>query len=196
MSESSPPNYGQGAPPAGPQAPRSPVSDKSASHAKGSLAAPINALAILQALRRRWLAASLLGTLAAAAVFAAVWFFLPPPKYTASTKFLIPIKPQGTLYDHPEGKTEFEAFAATQVALIKSQMVLTAALRQPQIARLEEVHQAPDPVAWLEKEVRIDNPNGREILRLSVESADRETCKALVTAVSTAYLQEVANEAN
>jgi succinoglycan biosynthesis transport protein ExoP len=196
MSESNPTNHGQTAPPSGPNAPRSPVLNNNASHAKGSLAAPINAIAILKALRRRWLAASLLGTLAAAAVFAAVWFFLPPPNYTASTKFLIPIKPQGTLYDHPEGKTEFDSFAATQVAIIKSQMVLNAALRQPEIARLEEVHKAPDPVAWLEKEVRIDNPNGREILRLSVESADRETCKALVAAVSAAYLQEVANEAN
>ena len=39
-------------------------------------------------------------------------------------------------------------------------------------------------------------PNGPEILRLSIESVDRETCKTLLTAVSTAYLQEVANEAN
>ncbi len=196
MSESNPTINGQAAPQAAPQAPRPPISDKQATHARGSLAAPINAIAILKALQRRWLAASLLGALAAAAVFAAIWFFLPPPNYTAATKFLIPIKPQGTLYDHPEGKTGFEDFEANQTAIIKSQMVLNAALRQPQIAGLEEVHKAPEPVTWLEQKIRIDNPNGREILRLSVESADRETCKALVTAVSTAYLQEVANEAN
>jgi polysaccharide biosynthesis transport protein len=196
MSAPDPTNPRHAVPSAGQNAARPAASGKNATHAKGSLAAPINALAILKALRRRWLAASLLGTLAAAAVFAAVWVFLPPPKYTASTKFLIPSKPQGTLFDHPEAKTEFATFEDTQMAIIKSQMVLNAALRQPQVGRLEEVRKAADPVAWLEKEIRIDYPNGREILRLSVDSDGPEACKALVTAVSTAYLLEVANEAN
>ena len=82
------------------------------------------------------------------------------------------------------------------MAVIKSQMVLNAALRQPQVGRLDEVRKAADPVAWLEKEIRIDFPNGREILRLSIDSDDREACKTLVTAVTAAYLEEVANEAN
>src|SRR5438067_13495280 len=74
---------------------------------KGHASPPLNALAILKALRRRWLAAALLGAVAAGAVFAGVWYFLPPPKYCATAKFLIPSKPEGTLYDHPEAKTEF-----------------------------------------------------------------------------------------
>src|SRR5439155_24900140 len=48
---------------------------------------------------------------------------------------------------------------------------------------------------WLEKEIHIDFPNGREILRLTIYSDDDKTCKALVTAVSTAYLQEITNAA-
>lgn len=200
MSPSDPNNYGSAAPQAAHASARPSASGNTTSHAKGTPtpAPPINALAILKALRRRWLAASLLGTLAAAAVFAAVWYLLPPPKYTASAKFLIPSKPEGTLYDHPEAKTEFASFEDTQMAVLKSPVVLNRALnalKQPQVAGLEDLHHAADPVAWLEKEVHIDFPNGREILRLSVDAENQEACKALVAAVSKSYLEEIANEA-
>ncbi len=185
-----------GAPPGSPtQSNGRPVSSGHGSAvAKGLHSTPINALAILTALRRRWLAAALLGVVAAGATFAAVWCFLPPPQYCASVKFLIPSKPESTLYEHPEAKTEFSTFEDTQMAIIKGQMVLNAALRQPQVAHLPELHKATDPVDWLEKQIHIDFPNGREILRLSIYSDDAETCKVLVNAVSTAYLQEISNE--
>ncbi len=185
-----------GTPPGPPaQSGASPISSgKSPGLAKGLHSNPINALAILKAVRRRWLAATLLGVLAAGAAGAAVWFLLPPPQYCASVKFLIPSKPEGALFEHPEAKAEFSSFEDTQMAIIKGQMVLNAALRQPQVAHLKELQKARDPVEWLEQQIHIDFPNGREILRLSISSDDAETCKVLVNAVSKAYLDEISNE--
>jgi capsular exopolysaccharide synthesis family protein len=184
---------------------RSAHSSHNAVQGKGPVAAPLNALAILKALRRRWLAAALLGVLAAGAAFAGVWYFLPPPQYCAAVKFRIPSKPDSTLYEHPEAKTEFSTFEDTQVATIKSQNVLNAALDQPirgsealahfqKIGRLPDLRRAPDQTAWLEKEIHIDYPNGKEILRLSIYADDADTAKVLVSAVSAAYLQEISNQ--
>ncbi len=185
--------------PAAPAAPAGPivrpVSSRSGTvPAKAAYAAPVNAVGILKALRRRWLVAVLLGLLAAGPIFAAVWYFLPPPPYCAAAKFLIPSKPDSTLYEHPEAKTEFEAFEDTQVATIKSQMVLNAALRKTESAHLAGIPKGVDQVEWLEKEIHIDFPNGREILRLSLYSDNQETCKSLVNAVAAAYLEELTNE--
>ena len=162
--------------------------------AKSLAADPINAINILKALRRRWLGGILLGLVLAGAAFAAVWYFLPPPPFCASTKFLIPSKPHGTLYDHPEGGGDLSAFLDTQMATIKSQMVLNAALRRVQTGRLKGIPAGVDPVDWLQKQIRVDMPNGKEILRLSMYSDDQETCKTLVTAVSAAYLEEITNQ--
>ena len=126
---------------------------------------------------------------------AAVWYFLPPAPYTASAKFRIETHPEGTLYDHPEGRTDFSNYEQMQVALLKGQMVLNAALKQPKVAQLPEVRRAVDPVDWLEKEIHIDFANGQEILHLTISSDDKETCKILVDAVSAAYLQEVGSAA-
>ena len=64
------------------------------------------------------------------------------------------------------------------MAIIKGQMVLNAAL-PAQGRPTPEVHKAADPVEWLEKEIHIDFPNGREILHLTISSDDAETCKIL-----------------
>ncbi|HVS36739.1 MAG TPA: polysaccharide biosynthesis tyrosine autokinase [Gemmataceae bacterium] len=165
-----------------------------------ALSPPLNAWALLEALRRRWLAALVLGVLAAAAVGAAIWYFLPPAPYTASAKFRIESKPEGTIYDHPEGKTDFGNYEQMQVALIKGQMVLNNALKSEfeqrpgvkvPVAQLPEVRKAVDPVDWLEKQVHIDFPNGQEILHLTISSDDKDVCKILVDALSAAYLDEV-----
>jgi capsular exopolysaccharide synthesis family protein len=148
----------------------------------------------LKALRRRWLAAALLGVLAAAVVGPAVWYFLPPGKYTAVAKLRMESKPTGTLFEHPEGKADFTTFQQTQVGVIKGQLVLNTALRDPKVAALKDVREQADPVSWLEKEVRVEFPNGPEIARVSISSDDPEACKALADAVVNAYLQEVTNQ--
>jgi polysaccharide biosynthesis transport protein len=150
-----------------------------------------NIIALLRALRRRWVLASSLGLTLGVLGAAAVWFFLPPAKNTANVQLLINTEKDGKLHQHPDSIGEsYEAYQSKQVHLIRGRMVLNAALRQPGIAQLALFQKVTDPIEWLEHEVRVDYPS-REILRITVAGEDLEELKTLVEAVKRAYMSEV-----
>jgi capsular exopolysaccharide synthesis family protein len=159
-----------------------------------ALQAGPNAVALLQALRRRWGPACALGLLLAGAVTAVVWHFLPPPKQSASAKIYMPVDPEGKLYKHPEWSPNFNQFQQTQMALIKSRLVLNAAVRNPKVASLSVIRHNADPVAWLERELRIDFPSGNEVARISLQGDYAPHLQVIVDAVVDAYLLEVVDK--
>jgi capsular exopolysaccharide synthesis family protein len=163
-----------------------------------ALVAAPNASGLLRALRRRWLLASVLGVLLAAAAGAGVWFFLPPPKNTASVLLHINSDEKGPSgFAHPEHIGNLANYQATQAALVKSRMVLNAALSDPkspramQVARDYAVRTNLDPVEWLEREVKVDYGLAPEIMRISVSGDDVEDLKVLADAVAEAYLVKI-----
>lgn len=149
-----------------------------------------NALNLLKALRRRWLLATTLGVVAAATVAAAVWFFLPPGNHTAYIRLYMPAKPE-TVFSRPD-LGDFHSFQRTQMTVMKSRLVLNAALKDPKVARLDlaPVTKSISPVEWLEKEVKVDLTDGPELPRVTMSGDDPERIKILVTAVVDAYLAE------
>jgi capsular exopolysaccharide synthesis family protein len=150
-----------------------------------------NAIALLRALRRRWMLATGLGLTLGILGAAAVWFFLPPAKNNANVQLRINTEKAGKIHDHPDVIGEsYEAYQSLQVHLIRSRMVLNAALRQPGVAQLSLFQKVPDAIEWLEHEVRVDYPS-REILRITVAGEDLEELKTLVEAVKRAYMTEV-----
>jgi capsular exopolysaccharide synthesis family protein len=148
-----------------------------------------NAAALLEALRRRWPLAVVLGVLAAASAAAAVWVFLPPPKQSAVAKLYMPMDPPGVLVKQVEVRN-FANFQATQVALLKSRLVLNAALNDAKVAALPLVKQEADPLSWLEKEIKVDFPNSQEIARVSMTGDDANALRTIVDAVIDAYLKD------
>jgi capsular exopolysaccharide synthesis family protein len=153
--------------------------------------------ALLRALRRRWLLAAVLGTIVAGLVGAGVWRFLPPAKQTAFAKLLIPAHADpGIVFEHPEAHIDFQTFQRRQVALIKSRKVLDAALQRPEIAPVwqDNVIDQLHPVEWLEKNLKVDFPEGPEIPRISLAHADAEVARVLVGAVVEAYFDEIVYE--
>jgi hypothetical protein len=90
---------------------------------------------------------------------------------------------------------EFEAYRRTQAVLIKSRPVLTAALKREGVGKLSLLKQQPDPVGWLEENLKVDFPENAPILRLSLSGDKHDELAVLVNAVASAYLEEVvANE--
>lgn len=154
-----------------------------------------NAIAFLKALRRRWLLAFTLGILVGGAAAAGVWVFLPPGKHTAYAKLLMPKKPDAVLYEHLEATSDFASFQQTQVALIKSRLVLNTALRNPKVLdlNLDAVKNSISPVEWLEKEVRVTFPDGPELPRITLSGDNPEQLKVLVQAIVDAYMHEIVN---
>ncbi len=148
-------------------------------------------LSLLKALSRRWRIAAILSLILAAITAPIIWTQLPPPKPTASAKLYIPAVPQTVIGQHPDAPLE----RGTQIALIKSRLVLSAALRPEDVSKLPVIRsiseEGLEPLDWLAKNIQMDFPEGAEILRISLSYLDGEQAKILVNSVYDAYLSEV-----
>jgi capsular exopolysaccharide synthesis family protein len=154
-----------------------------------------NAPALLKALRRRWLLAACLAVPFAAAVFAAVWFFLPSSKATVSAKIDIPATPPTVFGPNAMLGKEFGSNSQTQAARVKSRLVLNRALNDREVLQTDlSVLRDRDPISWLEQELKVDFPSGPEILRVSLVGDQIDELIILVNAVVKAYLEEFLGE--
>jgi len=95
--------------------------------------------------------------------------------------------------DHrDDGKRELE----TQCVLIKSRLVVSAALRQPEISQLPAIKNQPDPIAWLQQILDVINLKDTEVLQVSLSPRSGASGKdqaAIINAVVNAYMEEVVN---
>jgi succinoglycan biosynthesis transport protein ExoP len=162
-----------------------------ASHLPPALTASPDVMSLLLALRRRWLAATGLGLLFGAIVAVAAWYLVPKPRYKATTLLQVRSFVPSIIFQTSENRSDYLTYQRTQLAWIKSRLVLNGALRQPGIADLPSVRAQTDPVEWLEREIQVDLPWGSEILRISLESDKSQDLAQLVNAVAQSYLEEV-----
>ncbi|MCS6851588.1 MAG: polysaccharide biosynthesis tyrosine autokinase [Gemmataceae bacterium] len=150
--------------------------------------------ALLRALRRRWLTALSLGLLVATLAAAAA-FFLLPPRYTATVLLQVALsEPHYVFTIGRESRLEYDIYKRTQLGLIKSRLVLNAALRQPGIADLSLLQGHDDPISWLEEELKVESEDGSEILRVSLSGPKPAELAAIVNAVKDAYWQEIVTQ--
>jgi hypothetical protein len=84
-----------------------------------------------------------------------------------------------------------EAFERAHLLLIKSRPTLKLALTRPGIARLDVLQQAPDPVGWLEMNLRVDLSEDGRTLRIAVRGTAGDELAAIVNAVTDAYVDFV-----
>jgi capsular exopolysaccharide synthesis family protein len=153
-----------------------------------------NALALLKALRRRWLLATSLGLLGCVTAGLLAWFLLPAPPHTARSQLYVASEQPRFLFTTNEPRSDAGAFRQTQVALLRSRLVLNAALRQSKVAELPLIREQEDPVAWLEKELKANNGASPEILSVFLSGDQPQQLKVLVDAVIAAYMQEIVNK--
>jgi RNA polymerase sigma factor (sigma-70 family) len=83
------------------------------------------------------------------------------------------------------------AYRRTQLALLRTRLVLQAALKRPEVAQLEVLKAKADPLGWLEKNLRAMYVDNTGLLRVSVAEGSRPDRAALTNAVVRAYLEEV-----
>ncbi|MBI1915853.1 MAG: polysaccharide biosynthesis tyrosine autokinase, partial [Planctomycetes bacterium] len=156
--------------------------------------AALGAGAVVQALRRRWFLALTVATLSVTAAAGAAWVFLKPACTVRSYLLVASTPPKiafKTTDNEGEGRNDFASYQKTQAALVKSRLVLTTALRKPQIAELSVVREQPDAIEWLEKELRVDNLPGTELLEISIKGDRPEELTALVNEITKAYIGEI-----
>jgi succinoglycan biosynthesis transport protein ExoP len=147
-------------------------------------------VAILRALRRRWLLGTTLGLLLGSLSAVGLWF-VRPAQFT--TYALLRISP-GQTRVLPESSADQRSgddqnYQKTQVALIKSRPVIRGALRNPAALQTELIRQQPDPVVWLEGELQVAFLEGSDIARIALTGRIPADLAVLVNAVKDAYLE-------
>lgn len=151
---------------------------------------------LLNCLRRRWLMALLLGTLFAAGIAALLLWLFP---VSSSIQAMVHVQPEQT--DPMEKQKaispqQLDIFLATQASLIKSPFVLQSALKPRNIAQLDAVvKEEPDPITWLQDELRISFQGENIVISYDGEE-DSEEMKKIVDAVLDAYENEVLTKDN
>jgi capsular exopolysaccharide synthesis family protein len=148
-----------------------------------------NLIALLVALRRRWLLALTLGLVIGPSAAIAAWA-MRPITYMARTLLEVKAARDKILWDLPE-RNDFNNYQRVQVALVRSRLVLNAALNDPTVQKLPIVLRQDEPVMWLEKEVGADFSIAPEIMRISMIGEDGDSLKVLVDAIRRAYMAEI-----
>ena len=92
-----------------------------------------------------------------------------------------------------ENRIDFATYQRTQIALVKSRLVLNAALGDPKVMGLTILREQPNPVDWVEKQIKADYKIAPEILSISMTGDQPEELSILVEAVRDAYLREIVN---
>jgi capsular exopolysaccharide synthesis family protein len=151
-----------------------------------------NVLGLLKALRRRWRLALSLGLVVAAMCGSVTWFALPPMNYLAASRLRLAATPPKILFPTEETQGDYAMYRRTQIALIRSRNVLKRALQTPGLAESPIFEKQGDPTEWLRQHIQVEFPEGSEFLEISLQGRRPRDLVALIDAVTTSYLLEVA----
>ena len=135
-----------------------------------------------------------MGVVAAVVAAGGLWTLFPESS-SSTALFQVYSEPQKLAFNSANENTKFEVLQNTQLALLKSNFVLQAAIRDPAVASLGVLageSGTDGKVKWLVDNLNVDFPNRSEILRISL-SGDclPEDLRQLVNAVARAYTNEV-----
>ncbi len=148
--------------------------------------------AYLHALRRRWWMAVPLGLLCAVVAGGVAWS-LHKPSYTARALLRVSTAQESLVFETRDSaaRRSFDIYKSTQQQLLKSDFVLLAALRKPEVSRLEIVGREQDPVRFLAESLRVEFPGNSELMAVRLSGDDPEQISTVVNAIVEAYLVEV-----
>ncbi len=145
-------------------------------------------------LKYRWVTVLFLGGLLAATLAFAAYSVIPSKYTTYSLVRIFSADPVLHSTENREGRGDFTIYLKSQSAMIKSNFVLTAALRDPNVAALPMLRDQADPVRFLEEELKIETQEGSEILKLSLSGDDAKGISMIVNSIQDSYFREVVDE--
>lgn len=149
---------------------------------------------LLAALRRRWLIALILG-LIAATVGVVVVLNMPVSWRARTLVHVAAIRP--FILFPQENRIDFSTYQRSQLALVRSRLVLKDALNNPEVASLPLVKRLANPVEWLDKQLQVDFSQGAEIMSIALIGNIEESPEPLikiVSAVRDSYISEIVDK--
>lgn len=148
-----------------------------------------NGLRILTYLKLHWLMITFCGALIGTAGAFAAWELLAS-KYESYALLQVSSVPTPIGNQNAnQARTEFSTYVKTTAALIKSEFVLNAALRD--MKDLPTIKTQQDPIRYLEEELQVNWQDGSEVVRITFKSGEPQDAKKIVDAVQNAFMREV-----
>jgi capsular exopolysaccharide synthesis family protein len=158
-------------------------------------ATTLSAMSILRALRRRQTLALSVAILLTAIAAPAALFLVPEAKYKAQARLLVAAQPPKVLFQtvETEGHDDYKRYQNTQQTLVKSQLVLKAAMRDRKLDNLPMVRKQADPIAWLQDELKVEFVANSEVMEIALSGDSPKELAVIVNAMSEAYMDQVVN---
>jgi len=149
-------------------------------------------MSILRALRRQQTLALGVAILLTGICAPAAWF-LVPAKYKAQARLQVMAQTPKVVFQtvETEGGDDYRRYQQTQITLVKSRLVLNAALTDEKVAKCRMVREQIDPISWLQGALTVEFVSGSEVMEISLMGDDNEELAVLVNAVKKAYMHEV-----
>jgi capsular exopolysaccharide synthesis family protein len=146
---------------------------------------------VVRAFQRRWVLAVCAGVLLSTVAATGAWLVISSAKYVSRTTLMITTYMPKIIFETAEARSDFYTYQRTQMALIKSRLILDAALREPSVASLPTVRGQEDPVEWLEKAIKLEFPGNSEILELSLSGDRPDDLEVLLNGITDTYMRLV-----
>lgn len=149
-----------------------------------------NGLKVLTYLRLHWLMILFCGALLGGVGAFAAWELLAS-KYESYALLQVSSVPSNLASggNREQARTDFVTYLKTTSALIKSEFVLNAALRD--IKDLPTIKAQKDPIKFLDEELIVIWQDGSEVVRVAFKSHEPADAKRIVDAVQNAFMREV-----
>ena len=146
------------------------------------------------ALKRRLPLALGLAILASGLIGTAAWFLVPQAKFKAKSVLRVnPSQPQMVYKVENQSGDDYKRYQKTQLSLLKSRTVLTAALSEEGISKLPTIRDEPDQLSWLSENLEAQFVDDSEVMEISLSGDHPEDLKRLVNAVTRAFMDEIVN---
>ncbi len=146
---------------------------------------------LLKALRRRWLAAAVLCLLLGGAAAAAAWYLMTP-QYTAFVTLRVSSLPTEEVFKtDATSSSSHGSYIKSQAAAFKSRRVILAALRQDEVKRLGLDARYPDPVDWIEQQIKTETAEGSDFMTVTLNAADPTDATTMLKNLTNSYMDEV-----
>ncbi len=150
----------------------------------------LTAMGILTAFRRRWVPAIAIAVPAALLATAAVWEFIPAT-YQSSAILKIEQNERKLAFEEgPQRDADFATYRESQKNYMLSRQVITAALRNPQVAECPTLKKVGHPVDWLMAKLKTDDQISAEFLKVSLEGEHPRDLALILNSVKDAYLDQ------
>ena len=97
---------------------------------------------------------------------------------------------------HADCDVDYVRYQKTQIALLKSRLVILSALQKPGIAKLPSIRKQHDPASWLKDHLNASFLPDSEMLEISMAPGtgmSRQEQATLLGAITDAYLEQVVN---